>query len=547
MTDAPWQAFPYPAPSIWIIGAYIRISREDGNDESLSITNQKKIIGEFLEKFFKEPYRFQGFYIDDGQTATDNNRPGFQAMIRDVREGTVNCILCKNLSRMFRNYSDQGYFLETFFPMHRIRFITVSDPRIDSYLRPEAMEGLEIPINGLINDRYAAKTSRDIRDTFATKRRKGEFIGAFAPYGYKKSPKNKNRLIIDEEAASVVRRIYHWYVYQGFSKNAIARRLNQEKILNPTAYKRTKGLLFCSPQSSQNDGLWSAASVSSILKNQVYTGTMVQGRQTVISYKIHTKIPVPKENWFLVPNTHEEIVSESLYQKAQELSRRHTRTPSGQKGPYLFSGLLFCADCKKAMTRQKTKGIVYYYCRTYREKSRESCTKHSIREETVSQAILASLQVLMEQSPSLPELLDAVLQAPSGPPALSRLDSPDEAIQKDLDKINRDLDRLYEDWKNNDISKEDYLRRKTAYESRREQLRALLKKETGRQEESRLSESSPCLRKFLETGTLDQLNRGIITTLVDRIQIHEDGSIDITFRFSAPSSVLHPDMEPLLP
>ena len=179
---------------------------------------------------------------------------------------------------MFRNYSDQGYFLEKIFPMHKTRFITVSDPKIDSYLHPEALLGLEIPINGLMNDRFAAKTSFDVRATFATKRRKGEFIGAFAPYGYKKASENKNALVIDEEAAKVVQTIFQWFVYEGMSKNGIARRLNELGIVNPTAYKKSKGLNFSCPHTGKNDGLWSPGSVSSILKNQMYTGTMVQGK-----------------------------------------------------------------------------------------------------------------------------------------------------------------------------------------------------------------------------------------------------------------------------
>ena len=259
-----------PINSFWYIAAYIRLSREDGNDESLSVTNQKKIIGEYLETYFQGNFTLVDYYIDDGVTGTDYDRPSFQRMLHDIETGTINCVICKNLSRMFRNYSDQGYFLEKIFPMHKTRFITVSDPKIDSYLHPEALLGLEIPINGLMNDRFAAKTSFDVRATFATKRRKGEFIGAFAPYGYKKASENKNALVIDEEAAKVVQTIFQWFVYEGMSKNGIARRLNELGIVNPTAYKKSKGLNFSCPHTGKNDGLWSPGSVSSILKNQMY-------------------------------------------------------------------------------------------------------------------------------------------------------------------------------------------------------------------------------------------------------------------------------------
>lgn len=377
---------------VWRVAAYIRLSREDGNDESLSVTNQKKIIAGYLEEGAAGRYILAGFYIDDGETGTDHDRPAFGRMIRDMEEGRIDCIICKNLSRMFRNYADQGYFLEKVFPKHRTRFITVSEPKIDSYLHPEALFGLEVPINGLMNDRFAAKTSRDIRETFAAKRKRGEFIGAFAPYGYKRSPEDKNKLCVDREAAEVVRDIYDWYVLEGMSKNGIARRLNELGVPSPAAYKRSKGLRFYCPQMEKSGGLWSPRAVALILKNQVYTGAMVQGRQTVISYKVHEKVAVPEEDWYVVPGMHEPIIQEALFQRAAQLQKADTRTAPGERKRHLLSGLIYCADCKRAMTRQKTKGIVYYYCRTYRERSRTSCTKHTIREDVVLKAVAAAIR-----------------------------------------------------------------------------------------------------------------------------------------------------------
>ena len=170
-----------PQTGPWRVAAYIRLSREDGNDESLSVVNQKKIIAEFLAASFQGEYILCGQYVDDGVSGTDYDRPEFQRMLQDIRTGRINCVVCKNLSRAFRNYSDQGYFLESFFPLHGTRFIALGEPRVDSFLNPEMIHGLEIPISGLMNDRYAAKTSSDIRRTFDTKRRRGEFIGACAP------------------------------------------------------------------------------------------------------------------------------------------------------------------------------------------------------------------------------------------------------------------------------------------------------------------------------------------------------------------------------
>ena len=190
------------APRLWRVGLYIRLSREDGRTESLSVQNQRKILMDYLKEEFQGPWELEEIFVDDGLTGTDDSRESFQRMIAAVKEGAINCVVCKTLSRAFRNYADQGYFLEEFFPRYRTRFISVSNPRVDSFLDPEAVQmGLEIPINGILNDRYAAKTSADVRRTLDMKRRRGEFIGSFAPYGYAKDPADHNRLVPDREAA----------------------------------------------------------------------------------------------------------------------------------------------------------------------------------------------------------------------------------------------------------------------------------------------------------------------------------------------------------
>jgi len=165
---------------MWNIAVYIRLSREDGNEESDSVVNQKKILIEFLEQHLGDQYLIVDFYVDDGLSGTDDTRKDFMRMISNIENGKVNCVVCKTLSRAFRNYSDQGYYLEYYFQQKKVRFISTGDPKIDTYTNPEAITGLEVPITGLMNDRYAAKTSNDVRRTFDYKRRKGEFIGALA-------------------------------------------------------------------------------------------------------------------------------------------------------------------------------------------------------------------------------------------------------------------------------------------------------------------------------------------------------------------------------
>lgn len=522
-------------PREWKIAVYIRLSKEDARDfgESESVSNQRAIIHEYIAGLDDgDKYKIVEEYVDDGLTGTDDNRPEFQRMIRDMETGRVNCVVSKNLSRMFRNYSDQGNFLEKILPMNRTRFITVSEPRVDSYLRPETIIGLEIPINGLMNDRYAAKTSQDVRDTFATKRRKGEFIGAFAPYGYAKDPFNKNHLIVDKEAAPIIRRIFKWFVQDGMSKVGIAKRLNEEGVLNPSAYKRSKGFKYNNPQIHINDGYWSPRTIDAILRNQMYAGTMVQGRQTVVNYKVHDKVPVPEKEWYIVENTHEAIVDRRIFGKAQGLQRRETRTPPNEKQLCLFSGFVRCADCLKAMTRQKSRNCVYYYCRTYRDKSK--CTKHTVREDLLKEAVLRTIQwqIALVASPS--GVAAAIGEAP---PMKAKTENPTAVLedrQRDLDRITDIVDSLYGDWKTGEISREEYLRMKKKYEAQAIKLKLMI--ETFRKECEQMDRAdgkgNPDLESFLHCNNIISLTRGVLVDLVKNIYIHKGGEIEIEFLFA---------------
>ena len=369
MRGRPPKLNPNPkatANMIWRIAVYIRLSREDGNVESESVVNQKKILMEFVEQYFEGQYVIIDFYIDDGLTGTDDTRASFMRVIADIEDGKVNCVVCKTLSRAFRNYSDQGYYLEQYFPQKNVRFISTGDPKIDTFTNPEAITGLEVPITGLMNDRFAAKTSSDVRRTFDHKRRKGEFIGAFAPYGYIKDPKDKNRLLLDEEVVPIKRDILRWFIHDGMSLAGIAKRLNELGVPNSTAYKHSKGFAYNNPSTEICDGLWVSSTVRRVLTDQVNLGHMVQGKQRVVSYKVHDRVTTSPNEWFIKENTHAPTFTQEEFDTAQRLLQRDTCTPAGGRKVYLFGGFVRCADCKKALRRNPSKGFAYYMCRTCR-------------------------------------------------------------------------------------------------------------------------------------------------------------------------------------
>lgn len=541
---------------IWYIALYIRLSRDDGNDESLSVSNQRKILLEYVKQSFLGEQVLVDTYIDDGQSGTDYERPDFQRMIQDVEKGRINCIICKNLSRAFRNYSDQGFFLENFFPRHAVRFIALADPAIDTFLDPDAINGMEVPINGLMNDRYAYKTSSDIRRTFDSKRRNGEFIGAFAPFGYKKDPENKNRLIVDPEAAQIVQDIFRWYVYGdnsqkvisnesgrlheeekgGMSKEGIAHKLNDLGIPNPTAYKRSKGMKYHNPQTSQNDGLWRGTSIAAILKNEMYLGIMVQGKQKVISYKVHDRVLVPENEWYRMPGTHQPIIDKELFDLAQEIQAKDIRRAPGKRQNYLFSGFLKCADCHKSMTRKSVKGrYVYYNCSTYKRKSKNKCSAHSIRLDILEAAVLKVIREKIGSIPNIGGMIEEIKNAPVIKSGMGRHKSLLKLRIQELEQNESIVTDLYIDWKRGEITEDQYRKLKEKLKIQNDQLKAVISQI---QEEITAMEKSHCqdsyFQIFVEQGNIRDLTQGLLSELIKEILIHEDGVITIVFKFRDP-------------
>jgi DNA invertase Pin-like site-specific DNA recombinase len=465
---------------IWRVAIYIRLSREDIKakeeakakgrvfDESDSVSNQRDIDREYIAKLNAnsqgDQYIIVDEYIDDGISGTtEDEREEFQRMLGDVQSGRVNCVIVKTLARAFRNYSDQGYFLENFFPRHNVRFISIGDPHVDTYENPEVINGIEVPFSGLMNDRYAARTSNDIRRTFNSKRSRGEFIGSFAPYGYMKDPEDKNALIVDPEAAETVKQIFTLFL-GGTQKVQIARHLNEHGVLSPAAYKKSKGAKY-TPPNATDLLLWSAMSINNVLQNRVYCGDMVQGRHRVKSYKIHVLEKVPEDEWFIKENTHEAIIDRETFDKVQGLMRRDTRTSPKKKELYLFSGFLKCADCGRAMSRAGRKDLyVYYQCATYKTHSKTACTMHSIKGNKLEAAVLYAIQQQYFVAVSYAETVSRINASPLKKSQSARLAETIAVKEKELAKIKRYKQGLYEDWKDGNITHDDFRHMTEDYE-----------------------------------------------------------------------------------
>jgi site-specific DNA recombinase len=517
----------------WRLGIYIRLSKEDlkkGKDDSNSVKNQRDLLNDFYRRNIDE---FESIteYVDDDHTGTDANREDFQRLLADVMSGKINCVIVKDLSRFARNYSDAGSLIDNLFVQMGVRFISLAE-NVDSYKNPDSVSNIIVPITNVMNDNYCYQTSKKIRQVFDYKRRNGQYIGAFAPYGYVKHPKDKHRLIVDPDAAENVKLIFTMLI-QGSSKRAIALYLNEHGVPSPSAYKVQKGL----PVSTRgyDDPMWGVCMIHSILTNPTYTGDLAQGRSRVKNYKVHQIEAVPREEWVEVAGTHEAIIDYETFDKVQALLQRDTRTSPKGREVHLFSGFLKCADCGRAITRCVGKNNnVYYSCSTYKNRSRTACTMHSIKHERLEAAVLFAVQHQVHLAVSYSEIVTQINSAPIKKSQSYRLDDLIAAKERELTKITRYKQSLYQDWKDGEITQQEYRDMKADYERQTSDISAVLTRLNAERAElaNGVDNEHPALVAFMKYQNIEALNREILVELVDYIKVYENGNISVKFKFA---------------
>lgn len=521
------------AVQTWKVAIYIRLSRDDGNDESYSVKNQKQRLSAYLENLMiEEEMNLVDMYVDDGYTGTDSERDNFQRMLDDIDKNEINCVIVKDLSRLSRNDWECKRYLQHLFVVKNVRFISLELPKLDSFKNPDDVYELGVSIQSLYNENHCRETSIKVRGTFNIKRQKGEFIGAFPPYGYLKDPQDKHRFIIDTESAPIVRDIFQWFAYDGMSKNGIVKKLISLGIPCPSVYKWQQGMKYHNPAMIDENPLWSGRTVSAILQNQMYLGHMVQGKQKVKSYKVHTRINTPESEWFIVENTHEPIVSKETFDKAQDLMKRDTRTAPQSSQLYPFSGFLRCADCGRAMGRRTSKNIVYYACQT--NTNTGLCTRHSIRHDKLEKAVLEAIQKQVALIDDMSQLISEINHAPKVRTDSKRLESALKLRKQEIEKTVKLRTGLYMDWKNDDITREEYHALKKELEEKEEQQKrdiAGLEDEMRKLEQG-ITSSNSYFDTFLQHKNIQSISRGIVTELIDTIHVHEGGDLEINFSFA---------------
>ena len=432
-----------PVTRIWDATLYLRLSREDGDkEESNSISGQRDLIRDYMAHH--PELREYAVRIDDGFSGSTFDRPAFKEMMADVKAGRTNCVIVKDLSRFGRNYLDAGEYIEKIFPFLGVRFIAIND-NYDSERERTSSDDLIIPFKNLINEAYCRDISVKIRSQLDIKRKRGEYIGAFATYGYLKSETDKNRLVIDEYAADVVRDIFKMKL-KGSSPKAIADSLNSAGVLSPMEYKKSLGMKFATSFKSNVQALWTAASIIRVLKNPVYIGVLTQGKETTPSYKVHKRISKSEEEWAVVPDCHEAIIAKSDFDKVQKVLAMDTRTCKEDSVVSLFSGMIFCGDCGASMIRKTVpsgkKKYVYYVC-SENKANKKVCSAHSIRDADLENLVLLSVQQYIQAVIDLQDLLEMTDTAPLKTAEAQKVQRQIDRKRSELERYNRLLMSLY--------------------------------------------------------------------------------------------------------
>lgn len=501
---------------------YVRLSREDGDKaESDSIKNQKKLIENYIKG--KSDFSVYDIYIDDGFSGTNFNRPAFCRMLEDVEKGKVNCVIVKDLSRFGRDYIDAGKYLERYFPDRNVRFISVTD-NIDSFEQPYDML---LPIKNIFNEQYARDISRKIHASVLTKQKAGEFIGAFASYGYRKSLPDKNKLVIDPYAAQIVSRIFSLYL-RGLGKDRIAAVLNEEGVLCPSEYKKVNGENYKNANRLEGTSYWTYSTVNRILQNELYIGNMVQGRKV---QKMRGKPKIKdREEWIIVPGTHEPIIDKNTWEKTQDLLKRRTRNPNLKTNITVLAGFLRCGDCGRALVKKTGKNISYA-CGTYVRSGRQYCTPHRVSHNVLENILLGDLKKMLERVENRRELVDSLKRKS----CYKRQDEEEKVkVISELGRVRRLKKAVYEDYKEELISRQEF----AVYRQEYIKKEVLLEKQLACLEkavEKKNVEDAPevfWIRQLVEMGEIKCLDRNIVTAMLHEIRVYENHKIKVIYNFS---------------
>lgn len=523
--------------TIYKAADYLRLSKEDGDfsfsnnkAESDSISSQRKIIQRFVAQ--QPDIELVAEFSDDGYSGTSFERPQFQKMMEAVKAGEINCIIVKDLSRFGREYIDAGRYIEKIFPQLGVRFIAVND-NYDS-LNFSTSDSLIVPIKNFLNDSYCRDISIKVRSNFESRRRNGEFVSNYTPYGYLRSPNDKTQLVIDEAAGEVVRDIFRWKV-EGMSPVTIAEKLNLRGVLSPSEHKRSIGINYKTAFQTNARSKWSPKTVIRILTNEVYTGVLIQGKRTTPNYKVKHTIVKDEQDWSRIEHAHEPIIQVREFELVQKLMQEDSRRASGSDTVYPLSGRVYCGTCGALAKRHSVtyNGSKYAYYTCPNTTKEGSCEKRRISEKELENTVLTILQSEIKLVLNMERALSQIKELAWEHREITRLDKAIEVKMAEAEKCRTMKVSIYEDLQEGLISQEEFLQMKEGYSqqiSEIEQDIGKLKKERAMIQEG-VADRSGWLSQFRKYQNLPSLSRAAVVNLVDQIQLYPDKKIRVVLRY----------------
>ena len=542
---------------------YARLSSEDlgrHNEQSScggTIENQILLVRRYIEA--KPDLKLREVFTDNGQTGTNFDRDGWQKLMENVRRGEIDCIVVKDLSRLGRNYIETGDYLEKIFPFLGVRFISVNDS-YDSATHAKNGDSLSIVLKNLINDIYAKDISKKIKTAFEIKQKNGEFIGGQAPYGYKKSPSNRHKLVIDEETAPVVRDIFRWKL-DGMSNIAIMRRLNSLDVPSPSNYLHSKGML--SHEKYAKRILWCRDYIGNILRNPVYIGHMAQGKsKSDLNLGIKSK-PQPREDWIIVENTHEPIIDLSVFETVGNIVKRqiemsHVKTSCARYDyidsrnnnisdrtlqANIFAGLVYCSGCGKTMSRNRSANqrarYARFICRGYNLHFAENCKHKTISEIKLQKTIFAAIQQQMDLFTETESNIKTINTSPVKTGKKEDFQNKIQSLEQRIDRLNFLRGSLYDDYKDGVLSEKEYKYARQKHESEINTFTAGIAELSAELEkysdnfvsENKYAAEMSRFNRFRESISNTE-SREMLTALIDKIIVYADNKIEIICKYS---------------
>ena len=533
------EALPAAPERVYHAAAYVRLSVEDSGHtgSSDSIGMQQYMLEQYIAA--QPDMALHAIYTDNGESGTDFGRPGFECMMDAVRGREVDCIVVKDLSRFGRNYVEAGYYLEKIFPYLGVRFVAVND-HYDTE-KEGGGDGLVLSLKNLVNDLYAKDISQKIHSSLSTKRKNGEFLGSFPPYGYLKSPEDKHKLVADPETAETVREVFRCRLAgDGYAR--IARRLNNRGTESPSMYHYRKGHRKKKPEGA--GAIWQAQTIKMMASNPVYAGHMAQGRVKKSLYDGMPRTKVPRDEWEMVKDTHEALVPQEIFDRVQEIAGERHRACCALRGKYgttenIFRGLPVCADCGTKMVRYKDvsrAGTARYtfICRVYAENlGGQGCTKKCVGEPELKETVLLALRAQADLAVDLEGMLERLQGRGSVREKRRELA---EKIRKTKLGVKRNASlraSLFESYCDHMLTEEEYRSMKAEYDSRARELAEELEllETENKQYACDLSPQNQwimALKKYREEETV---TREMAVELIRCIRVYGYNEIEIIWNF----------------